>query len=228
VIDGGGLSPETEEVLRRAREGARMPVAHKRRLRGAVLARIVFASATLASAPVTVSAMGIATKIAVGLAVVGTLGAGGYVALRPERKPAVNAPVSRPVAPRAEVAPLPVAIVEEQPAPVAPPARPRRAPERHAAPHAYAPSTSTLVEETSLLRDADRALRAGDTARAIARLDEHVARFPRGILAPERTAERLVVMCELHAADPRAVSQFLASHPGSPLAARVRRACAQR
>mgnify|MGYP001557190041 CR=1 FL=1 len=77
-----------------------------------------------------------------------------------------------------------------------------------------------------MLRDADRALRAGDMATALGRLAEHEARFPKGALAPERSAERLIVLCEVGAADPRAVSQFLAGRSGSPLAARVRRACA--
>jgi len=92
-FDGlGGLSPETEDVLRRAREGARMPTPHKRRLKVAVLARIVFASATLGAAPTAVSAMAVATKVVVGLAIVGTLGAGSYVALRPARhhEPAIT------------------------------------------------------------------------------------------------------------------------------------------
>jgi hypothetical protein len=221
-FDGlGSLSPETQDLLRRAREGAHMPATHKRRLKASVLARIVFASATLGAAPTAVSAMAVATKVVVGLAIVGTLGAGSYVALRPARhhEPAITYRQAPAPAPRAELAP---ALAVEEPAPpraAAP--RPRRPLERHVAPPA-----STLVQETTLLRDADRALRTGDTATALARLDEHAARFPHGVLAPERTAERFVVMCELHAADPRAVAQFLSTHPGSLLAARVRRACA--
>ena len=94
--------------------------------------------------------------------------------------------------------------------------------DRHVAPDA----TQTLAAETALLRDADRALRAGDMATALERLDEHAARFPTGALAPEREAERRIVLCEVGAADPRAVEQLLAARSGSPLAARVRRACA--
>jgi hypothetical protein len=222
-FDGaGGLSPETEEVLRRAREGGRMPPVHKRRLKGAVLARIAFASASLAAGPVAVSAMSVATKVVVGLAVVGTLGAGSYVALRPAKHHAAPAVVAaRVVAPAPAPEPAPPPVVEPAPAPRAVP-RPRRPVERRA----VVPTTSTLVEETTLLRDADRALRAGDTATALARLDQHATRFPKGVLSPERDAERFVVLCELHAADPRAVAQFLTNHPGSLLAARVRRACA--
>ena len=222
-----GLSSETEELLRRARVGERMPTTHKRRLKGAVLARIAFASTTLAAGQAAVSAMGLAAKTVVGLAVVGSLGAGISLALRPARHHfAASAPRAAPRRCRAPSSrssrrPPRAAPVVEAPAAVKPPARARRV-ER---PVAAAPA-STLAAETTLLRDADRALRAGDTATALARLDEHAARFPHGVLAPERVGERLVVLCELGAADPRAVSQFLAARVGSPLAARVRRACA--
>jgi hypothetical protein len=217
-----GLSAETEEILRRARRGERMPTTLRRRLKGAVLARIAFAStATLA----TGSAMGVgfAAKAALGIALVGSLGAGSYLALRPARPRAEAAvphfvsalPRVAPEAPASPVSPLSALAVAVK----APVVRVRHAPERHA-------PASTLAEETTLLRDADRALRAGDRATALERLDEHATRFPKGTLAPERAAERLIVLCEVGAADQRAVSQFLSGHSGSPLAARVRRACA--
>jgi hypothetical protein len=232
---GDGLSPETEEVLRRARRGAPMPQLRKRRLKGALLARLAVAStATLAAGQATGAAMGLglAAKVVVGLAVVGSIGAGVTLAVRPSRphveRPSYVAVAHAAVAPvvapaRSEVmAPPAEAPVVEPPAVRAEP----RAHARHAVVHHAAPPANTLAEETSLLRDADKALRAGDTATALARLDEDAARFPHGALAPERTAERLLVLCEVGAADPKAVAQFLASHPGSPLAARVRRACA--
>lgn len=231
-VGPSNLSPETEEILRRARE-ERMPSSHKRRLKGVVLARIAFTgTATLAAGQATakvgsLSLAGFAAKTVVGVALLGSLGAGGYLALRPARQPA---PVSTApaLAPRVEAPP--VEVVVEEPvaveAPVAVPApAPRRKPAaRHAAPPA--PPASDLAEETRLLRDADRALRAGNTAKAISLLDEHAARFPKGALAPERAAERLIVSCELGVADQRRVEQFLASRGASPLAARVRRACA--
>ena len=234
-----GLSPETAEILRRARLGGRMPTPHKRRLKGAVLARLTVAStATLAVTQGAATAMGagFVAKAVVGLALVGSLGAGGYLALRPARHDA-GAARARPVVtpPPLAVAKLAVAqappVVEEPPAAAAPVRnsdlnrpRARRAIIRPAAPD----ESRSLADETALLRAADRALRAGDTGTALARLDEHAARFPNGALAPERTAERLIVLCELGVADPHAVSQLLAARSGSPLAARVRRACAPR
>jgi hypothetical protein len=226
----GGLSPETEALLRRARQEAgaeRMPATHRRRLKGAVLARIAFAStATLAAAQGAATAMGagFVAKAVVAVAIVGSLGTGVTLALRPAHRNAA-APVHAPrvTAPVALAAPTPVeALVVAPPiAPKAPPARVRRP-----APHHVVPDEATaLAEETALLRDADRALRAGDLATALARLDTHATRFPRGVLAPEREGERLVVLCEVGAADPRAVARFLDERGGSPLAARVRRAC---
>ena len=50
--------------------------------------------------------------------------------------------------------------------------------------------------------------------------------FPDGVLAPERAAERIVAQCQAGRADAAAGSRFLASHPGTPLAARVKQACA--
>jgi hypothetical protein len=220
------LSPETEALLRRARLGGeRMPDLQRRRLKGAVLARLAFASATV-SAPTAWAALSVAAKTVVGIAgiaIVGTLGAGSYLALRPARHheaaPRFVSALPRavepaPVAQAPSVAEAPPVVEAEAPPPVVK----TRA-------HHVAARPSTIGAETALLRDADRALRAGDTATALARLDEDAARFPHGVLAPERAGERLVVLCEVGAADPRAVSQFLAARAGSPLAARVRRAC---
>jgi hypothetical protein len=212
---GGGLSPETEELLRRARAGARMPAPYKRRLKGAVLARIAFAStASLVAGQAT--AVGLAAKTVVVLAIVGSLGASGYLALRPKRHAAPAPVVAARVEPPAVVLPVETTT----------PAPRRRVVERHVASRPVAPPPAAdLAAETSLLRGADRALRAGDTATAVSLLDEHAARFPKGALAPERAAERLIVACEVGVAEPRRVEQFLATHPGAPLAARVRRAC---
>jgi RNA polymerase sigma-70 factor (ECF subfamily) len=88
-----------------------------------------------------------------------------------------------------------------------------------------APERSSLAEETRLLREADRALRGGSAEAAISLLDEHAQRFPDGVLAPERSAERMVALCQLGKADAATASRFLASRSSSPLAARIRQAC---
>jgi hypothetical protein len=210
------LTGETQEVLRRARLGEPMPVRHKRRLKSAVLARIALASTTLAAGQATATGLfGAAAKTVMAIAVVGSLGTGSYLALRAVRhrvEPAARAVV----APPAEKAVPAPSIVESS----APP------PPSHSIAHRAPTPARDLAAETKLLRAADRALRDGDTTAAAARLDDHAARFPNGALAPERTAEQLIVACEVGGADRTRVDRFLAAHASSPFAARVRRACA--
>jgi hypothetical protein len=220
------LRPETEELRRRSLASERMPAAYKRQLKGAVLARIALsAPGTLAAGQATASGTGLGVKVIVGLALVGALGAGSYRALRPARQPVHVDVQDRPEAP-AGVAPLSL-IEASRPLVVVTPApkttgHGKRVVDRGV----FAAEPGTLPREVLLLGEADRALRAGNTAKATAILDEHAALFPKGTLAPERAAERLIVSCRVGDADPRAVANFLAATPGSPLAARVRRACA--
>jgi len=99
------------------------------------------------------------------------------------------------------------------------------------APAPQAPAgPATVAAEAELLRQADAARKGGDAARALALVDEHRARFPDGILVQEREAERVVVLCALgRAGDARAAAAvFLSNWPRSPLAGRVREACADR
>jgi RNA polymerase sigma-70 factor (ECF subfamily) len=86
---------------------------------------------------------------------------------------------------------------------------------------------STLNDETQLLWEADRALRAGDGVRAVNLLDEHAARFPEGALSPERGAERVVALCKLGRADAAAVRAYLAAHPNASLTERIQQSCAR-
>ncbi len=84
-----------------------------------------------------------------------------------------------------------------------------------------------LAEETRLLRDADALTRGGQPVRALALLDEHARRFPRGILGEERDVERILSLCAAGRRQEARVSaeRFLASRPRSPLAGRVRGSC---
>ena len=93
------------------------------------------------------------------------------------------------------------------------------------APAALPPTT--LEAETRLVRAGVAALHAGDAARALALFDEHARTFPQGVLAEERAAERVVALGSLRRCDEAraAAADFLAAHPVSPLAPRVRAAC---
>jgi hypothetical protein len=86
----------------------------------------------------------------------------------------------------------------------------------------------TLADEARLLGDARRALKGGDGAGALALLDEHARAFPRGWLADERSAERVVVLCRLgrDAEAVREAAAFLEGRPKNPLTHRVETSCA--
>jgi hypothetical protein len=87
---------------------------------------------------------------------------------------------------------------------------------------------TTFAEDARLLRDVRTALSAGQNERALALLDSRKAGLPAGALAEEREAARIVTLCKLgRGAEARArATRFLAAHGSSPLAERVRRACA--
>ncbi|MGH7440330.1 MAG: hypothetical protein ACRENE_31945 [Polyangiaceae bacterium] len=87
--------------------------------------------------------------------------------------------------------------------------------------------TPTIGAETQLLRRADQALRNGDPARALDLLDEHARTFPNGVLAQERSAERVTTLCALgRSSEARAeAARFLAATAESPLADAVRGSC---
>ncbi len=90
-----------------------------------------------------------------------------------------------------------------------------------------APAASSLAAEAQLLREADRALKAGDVAGCLRLLDEHARQFPGGVLEPERSAERVLALCAAgrDVEAERAARTFLASHEPGPLASRVRASC---
>jgi hypothetical protein len=82
----------------------------------------------------------------------------------------------------------------------------------------------TLADEARLVRDGVAALRARDPARALALFDKHGALYPAGPLAEECAAERALALAELgRVGEARLASEaFLAAHPASPFAARLR------
>ena len=89
------------------------------------------------------------------------------------------------------------------------------------------PRASTdLEEELRLLGVAQRAMQQGQWPRAIEALDAHATRFPSGALTTERRGLQLVVGCRT--GQPGAATEaaaFLAKHPDTTLAARLRGAC---
>lgn len=94
-----------------------------------------------------------------------------------------------------------------------------------------APATDELPPsmhtEIQLLSFAQGALRERDYDRALSLLADHATRFPNGVLALERDAVRAITLCSAGSvASGRGAAEALAARiAGTPLAARLERAC---
>lgn len=114
-------------------------------------------------------------------------------------------------------------VAVERPAPVA---------RREAAPRARAAASederSTLAQELALLQRARRALNRQDAQLALGIVQSLDERFPEGVLMEERAATRILSLCQLQRSDEARAQgqQFLAGHPRSVYAERVRNSCA--
>ena len=86
---------------------------------------------------------------------------------------------------------------------------------------------SSLAEELAMLQRARRALGAGNGLLALGIVSELDERFPKGVLVEERVATRVFSLCALErVSEARAVGrEFLAHHPSSVYAERVRTSC---
>jgi hypothetical protein len=130
--------------------------------------------------------------------------------------PAAAAPAAPPAAHTAEPPSVETAMPAVELAP-----EPKLAP---AAQPAQPAASSTLADEVAALEVARAALRAHDPNGAIVALDRYKGRFPSGKLAPEATVVRIEALNQR--GDRGAASalgdRFLAAHPNSPYADRVR------
>ena len=91
---------------------------------------------------------------------------------------------------------------------------------------ASAPDDALIGRQVASLDRAREALGAGDTARALALLDEHDARFPGGALAEEAAVVRVkALLAAGRSAEAGALGRrFVEGHPSSPYAAQITRA----
>jgi len=96
-------------------------------------------------------------------------------------------------------------------------------------PRAAAPPVERddLPAELRWIESAQTALAADDVPAARAALRGHARAFPHGHLSEEREALEVQVLCASGRSDEarRAAAAFVARHPTSPQAARVRRTC---
>ncbi len=84
-----------------------------------------------------------------------------------------------------------------------------------------------LFEEVRLLREADRALRAGDPGTALTLLNQLERSVPHGKLDEERAAARRLAEClQVPGAPAReAATVFLSAHPSTVYSGRIRQVC---
>lgn len=89
-----------------------------------------------------------------------------------------------------------------------------------------APAGSSLADEVTLVDDARAALRRGDVAGALTRLEAHATRFPSGALTIERDALRIEALAaQGRDAEARAAAlSFTRAHPGAPIPPRAKKA----
>jgi outer membrane protein assembly factor BamD (BamD/ComL family) len=89
---------------------------------------------------------------------------------------------------------------------------------------ASAPAESSLGEEIASFERARSALDAGDADRALGLLDAYEKRFPTGTFVQEAEVLRVQALARKgdEAGARRVGQRFLAAHPSSPHAARIR------
>ena len=120
----------------------------------------------------------------------------------------------------------PTAVVSGS-ATVAPSANPSVATSASSPQKAAARSRDGLAEEVALLSRAETELHAGRAAKALLAIAEHQRKFPRGVLAEERTAARIQALCALGRRDEAnaQLGQLLRLSPNSAHEERARQAC---
>jgi hypothetical protein len=144
----------------------------------------------------------------------------GPTLIAPRVRREIEAAISPASAPTKEVAPVEMA---------APPARLGPAPPRPPASPSSKASATTLAQEVASLDSAREALSTGDSGKAIEALDRHEKQFKSGALSPEVEVLRMEALLQRgdRAGAAGAANAFLAAHPTSPHANRVRSILAQ-
>jgi hypothetical protein len=148
--------------------------------------------------------------------------AGGALFLSFQHGPSAVNTVSSAAPPSATVSAAPAV---EPPAPLAPsaPAPSAAVPAKAAAPSARS-APDSLAQEVALLSRATSELHRGNPAGALQVLNEHLRKFPNGLLGEERRAAKAQALCALgRKSEGRAELAHLA--PQSPAAAHARQVC---
>jgi hypothetical protein len=188
------------------------------------------------------SASGTVVKLFALVSIIGAIGGGATYAVHAHRAssrgpaPAASAAIAAVPPPVEEPSPVPVQMPATQianpppdPDPAPAPSVAKVPPHRSADPARPPPSSGTLAAEAALIARAQAALGAHDPSAALAAIDEHATRYPKGQFADEREALRIVAGCSIGRSDARAkADRFLRAHPTAPLASRIRKECGEK
>jgi hypothetical protein len=217
-------TPEAAELLRAARSEWRPRSEDCERVLGALLPRVEgtlpaasTAGLSAGSATVTGFARVVMLVVGIGAAGVGIHATTGSAPVEPAARLVAVSQAPPPEAPSMMVAETShaAAAIALEPAP-----QPKRSPEPLRA-------TDPLAQEVSILSRAGAALRSRQATTALSLLDEHQRKFPRAVLAEERSSTRIQALCQLgrHEDARRQLTELAKMSPNSPHVARVRKAC---
>ena len=216
------LARKAQRLVELARSGDDPSAAQLLSLHGAVAARVAAEGALAASgaaATAKVASTGALVKGLVAAAAIAT-GAAGFFALKSDGPSVAVAPVGQLPPPHME---LPEAFSAPPPMSVTPSVEASVPTARAIKP----PSGPRLEQEAALLAEVQGALRSGQAALALAKLEIYDRRFAAGVLRAEADAARVFALCGAGRVERARASaaRFVQRYPSSPAAARVQGAC---
>jgi len=231
------MDPFARELLDRSRHAHEPTEEDRVRVRAKLAARIGAGVLVAGGTAKTLGSGWWSWFVKASLPFVLVVGVAAYMLLRSHAGGSGPKVVSTEV-PAADSVATPAETVAETPAPSA--SEPASTPQDSAPPVAAPPPVASshsprarpsaspdLEAEVALLASAQSAIQRGDYATALGRLDEHQRTYPAGVLGEERTAARVMALCGAgRRAEARTLATaFLARHPSSPLAPRVKSSC---
>jgi hypothetical protein len=223
LVDEAGADELEGSLLRLARQDG--PSAASRQK---ILAGVVAGGAASLTAPSAQAATTVGRSLSLGKWLLLAVAAGGIpAAVLLATGKEVAPPPSAPSAPHAVAPPPPaVAPLQDEPAAAKQEAlpTPREAPGPRSSSPAAKASPASLADEVAQLKKAKLALESGNSRLALAELATYSQRFPRPTLGTEAAVLRIEALSRSgDAKRAKALAEsFVARHPNSPYAARLR------
>lgn len=226
------LNDDALALIRSARAGEMPPAASRNRVRYSLAAKFGAAGIGTAGvgAAVTAHVAGAATFAAstkivlVSLAIVAAGSGVGVWKVTQSKELPIRLVTAHVAAVKVEAEKLPLPETLPAVKNIKPVFTRRASPQTHVVPKVQ---TNDLLKETSALAAAQEKLRGGNSAAAIALLNEYQAQFPAGVLREESEATRIQALLDAgnRQGACKLANMFIAHWPRSPHLVRVRSAC---